>query len=220
MNRINDRMKFSPCHTSLGFLLLVLIHNGVSSDAFLLNSAKQRSNRNSWFLSTEMPRTVAQSRPRLLLFSSLENEQTSWVDDTTEIKSAALEWMSEQRRQLEQDEAETVATLSTITTDLTVVKPKKYCVIGGGWGGWGAAKTLCQSAGADAHVILIDALPDPTGETPYLSKSGKPVEAGTRGFWKDYPNINALCKELGLNEDDVFTPFTNSSFYSYVNQCG
>jgi uncharacterized protein with NAD-binding domain and iron-sulfur cluster len=49
---------------------------------------------------------------------------------------------------------------------------------------------------------------------PYLSKSGKPVEAGTRGFWMDYPNINALCAELGLNENDVFTPYTNSSFYS------
>jgi uncharacterized protein with NAD-binding domain and iron-sulfur cluster len=50
--------------------------------------------------------------------------------------------------------------------------------------------------------------------TPYLSKTGKPVEAGTRGFWKDYPNINALCAELNLDENDVFTPFTNSSFYS------
>jgi hypothetical protein len=30
----------------------------------------------------------------------------------------------------------------------------------------------------------------------------------------DYPNINALVAELGLNENDVFTPFTNSSFYS------
>ena len=39
---------------------------------------------------------------------------------------------------------------------------KKYVVIGGGWGGWGAAKTLCQSE-LDAEVILIDALPDPTG---------------------------------------------------------
>ena len=47
-----------------------------------------------------------------------------------------------------------------------------------------------------------------------MSKSGKPVEAGTRGFWKDYPNINALCAELGIAEDDVFTPYTNSSFYS------
>lgn len=40
------------------------------------------------------------------------------------------------------------------------------------------------------------------------------VEAGTRGFWKDYPNINKLCAELGLDENDVFTPYTNSSFYS------
>jgi uncharacterized protein with NAD-binding domain and iron-sulfur cluster len=60
----------------------------------------------------------------------------------------------------------------------------------------------------------MDALADPTGRTPYLSKSGKPVEAGKRGFWKDYPNINKLCEELGMNENKVFTPFTNSSFYS------
>jgi hypothetical protein len=94
------------------------------------------------------------------------------------------------------------------------IQPKrKYLVIGGGWGGWGAAKALCES-GIYADVTLIDALPDPTGAQPYLSKTGKPVEAGTRGFWKDYPNINALCAELGLKEDDVFTPFTNSSFYS------
>ena len=51
-------------------------------------------------------------------------------------------------------------------------------------------------------------------KTPYLSPTGKPIEAGTRGFWKDYPNINALCHELGLDENQVFTKFTNSSFYS------
>jgi len=94
-------------------------------------------------------------------------------------------------------------------------KPRKpnYLVVGGGWGGWGAAKALCESS-IDCDVTILDALPDPTGATPYLSKSGKPVEAGTRGFWKDYPNINALCAQLNINEDDVFTPFTNSSFYS------
>lgn len=92
-------------------------------------------------------------------------------------------------------------------------KKKKFLVIGGGWGGWGAAKALCES-GVNADVILLDALPDPTGTTPYLSKTGKPVEAGTRGFWKDYPNINQLCQELSIAEHDVFTPYTNSSFYS------
>ena len=35
-------------------------------------------------------------------------------------------------------------------------------VIGGGWGGWGAAKALCE-AGA-RH--LIDGMTDPTGRTP------------------------------------------------------
>ena len=42
--------------------------------------------------------------------------------------------------------------------------------------------------------------------------SGKPFEAGTRGFWRDYPNINALTDELGLT--DVFTEFTTSAFWS------
>jgi uncharacterized protein with NAD-binding domain and iron-sulfur cluster len=145
--------------------------------------------------------------------------------DGASFKSAALDWAEKQKAEL-------------------VSKPqrKKFVVVGGGWGGWGAAKAICES-GIDADVTLLDALPDPTGATPYLSKTGKPgmhngsrpnsfvastilftypffsrwpitVEAGTRGFWKDYPNINALCAELGLNENDVFTPYTNSSFYS------
>jgi len=102
--------------------------------------------------------------------------------------------------------------LSATASDISNSK-KKYVIVGAGWSGWGAAKQLCQS-GVNAEVILIDALPDPTGVTPYLSKSNKPVEAGTRGFWMDYPNINALCDELNLDQDKIFTPFTNSSFYS------
>ena len=93
-------------------------------------------------------------------------------------------------------------------------KKKKYVIVGGGWGGWGAAEALIESGIVNIDVTLIDALSDPTGSTPYLSSSGKPIEAGTRGFWKDYPNINALITKLGLNEADVFTPYTNSSFYS------
>jgi len=92
-------------------------------------------------------------------------------------------------------------------------KKTKIVVVGGGWGGWGAAKALVES-GDDVEVTLVDALPDPTGATPYLSPGGKPVEAGTRGFWKDYPNIYDLVDELGLDEAEVFTPYTNSSFYS------
>jgi len=82
-------------------------------------------------------------------------------------------------------------------------------VIGAGWAGWGAAKALCE---AGVRVTLVDGMADPSGNTPMTTASGKPFEAGTRGFWKDYPNINALTAELGLK--DVFTEFTTSAFWS------
>ena len=67
-------------------------------------------------------------------------------------------------------------------------------VIGAGWAGWGAAKALCE---AGVRVTMVDGMSDPTGSTPMRTASGKPFEAGTRGFWRDYPNINALTDELG-----------------------
>lgn len=73
-------------------------------------------------------------------------------------------------------------------------------VVGGGLAGWGAAKALTDGG---CRVTSVDALADPTGATPNLSPSGKPVEAGTRGFWMDYPNLFALVGELGLKLDDV-----------------
>jgi len=87
--------------------------------------------------------------------------------------------------------------------------PSHVVVIGAGWAGWGAAKSLCQ---AGVRVTLIDGISDPTGSTPLTTPSGKPFEAGTRGFWKDYPNINALTEELQLGE--IFTEFTTSAFWS------
>ena len=88
-------------------------------------------------------------------------------------------------------------------------KPSHVVVIGAGWAGWGAAKALCE---AGSRVTLIDGMPDPTGTQPITTKSGKPFEAGTRGFWRDYPNINALTDELGVA--DIFTDFTTSAFWS------
>ena len=82
-------------------------------------------------------------------------------------------------------------------------------VIGAGWAGWGAAKALSE---AGVRVTLVDGMSDPTGRSPMSTASGKPFEAGTRGFWRDYPNINALTGELGLT--DVFTAFTTSAFWS------
>ena len=91
----------------------------------------------------------------------------------------------------------------------SAANPSHVVVIGAGWGGWGAAKALCE---AGVRVTIVDGLADPTGSTPLTTASGKPFEAGTRGFWRDYPNINALTEELGLR--DVFTPFTSSAFWS------
>ncbi len=82
-------------------------------------------------------------------------------------------------------------------------------ILGGGWSGWGAAKSLCE---AGVGVTLIDGNVDPTGSQPITTNSGKPFEAGTRGFWKDYPNINALTAELDI--DNIFTDFTTSAFWS------
>ena len=82
-------------------------------------------------------------------------------------------------------------------------------VIGAGWAGWGAAKALCE---AGVRVTLIDGMADPSGSEPITTRSGKPFEAGTRGFWKDYPNINALTDELGLGS--IYTDFTTSAFWS------
>ena len=50
-------------------------------------------------------------------------------------------------------------------------EPPHVAVVGGGWGGWGAAKALVENG---CKVTLLDAIPDPTGATPYLTPSGKP----------------------------------------------
>ena len=88
-------------------------------------------------------------------------------------------------------------------------KQSHAVVIGAGWAGWGAAKALCE---AGVRVTLIDGMADPTGSEPITTQSGKPFEAGTRGFWKDYPNINSLTAELGLGP--IYTEFTTSAFWS------
>jgi len=90
-------------------------------------------------------------------------------------------------------------------------RSRTVVVVGAGWGGLGAAKALCE-AGVD--VTLIDTMRDPSARAMDATPSGKPFENGTRGFWKDYPNVNALVRELDLDESDVFTAYTSSSFFS------
>mmetsp|Transcript_14360 Transcript_14360/g.43475 ORF Transcript_14360/g.43475 Transcript_14360/m.43475 type:complete len:543 (+) Transcript_14360:92-1720(+) len=83
--------------------------------------------------------------------------------------------------------------------------PPRVAVIGAGWGGLGAAKALAENGCA---VTVIDG-GNPL--RPMRTTSGKPFEPGTRGFWFDYPNINALGEELKIG--DAYTPFTESSFF-------
>lgn len=85
----------------------------------------------------------------------------------------------------------------------------RVAVVGAGWGGLGAAKALSENG---CEVILVDGADNPAGE-PEPTPTGKPFEAGTRGFWKDYPNINKSLSDIGVQEDDVFSPFTESAFY-------
>ena len=42
------------------------------------------------------------------------------------------------------------------------VRGSHVVVVGAGWGGWGAAKALCE---AGVRVTLIDGMADPTGRT-------------------------------------------------------
>lgn len=90
-------------------------------------------------------------------------------------------------------------------------KGARVAIVGAGWGGMGAAKALCE---AGCQVTLLDGAPDPTGSTPNLTPTGKPFEAGTRGFWRDYPNIYKTLDDLDVDEHDAFSDFTESAFYS------
>jgi len=89
---------------------------------------------------------------------------------------------------------------------------KQAVVVGGGWGGFGAMKALTE---AGYNVKLVDATPDPAAlKGGWKNPNGRPVEAGFKGFWWQYPNIFSLVDELGLKEDELFTPLTRSGLYN------
>jgi len=96
------------------------------------------------------------SRPSLQrMFEQPEELNGEEADQTKYMfSSAAAEWKKQEEKESQKRAS------------------KKFAVVGGGWGGWGAAKALCEAEGVE--VTLLDALPDPTGKTPFLSKTGKP----------------------------------------------
>ena len=99
---------------------------------------------------------------------------------------------------------------------------KVVVVVGGGWAGFKAADALSACRGMNnedevLHVELLDASPRGPGglaagwRTPKLNR---PVEAGIHGFWREYRNTFATIEEIGLDLDDVLTPYTPSVLIS------
>ena len=91
---------------------------------------------------------------------------------------------------------------------------KHIVVIGGGWAGYAAADAL--SASPDCHVTLLEASPRAAGglAAGWRTPGGRPVEAGIHGFWREYRNTLAVLDSLGLDADEVLTPFTPTRLVS------
>jgi len=91
------------------------------------------------------------------------------------------------------------------------VPQKKVIVVGGGWAGFGAAKALSEQGYA---VKILDAAPAPGGVSAgWRTPSGRPVEAGTKGFWYEYPNIFSLLQKLDNMPEWPLGKFETSGFW-------
>lgn len=92
---------------------------------------------------------------------------------------------------------------------------KNVIVVGGGWAGFGAAKHLSEQG---YSVKLIDAAMEPGGlSAGWRTEDGRPVEAGTKGFWYQYPNVYSLLHELmnsGYISEWPLTDYLTSGFWS------
>jgi phytoene dehydrogenase-like protein len=92
---------------------------------------------------------------------------------------------------------------------------KKVVVVGGGWAGFSAADALSKLDGVD--VLVLDASKRGPGglasgwSSPRL---GMPVEGGIHGFWREYRNTFSIMESLGLELDEVLTPYTPSILVS------
>ena len=88
-------------------------------------------------------------------------------------------------------------------------------VVGAGWGGWAAAKALCENGCA---VTLLDSLPDPAGERPWLTPSGKPFEPGQRGYYAErYYRDGRYYQPRSLGRNDRIYRGMNGRYYCRRN---
>jgi hypothetical protein len=99
---------------------------------------------------------------------------------------------------------------------------KTVCIVGGGWAGFSAADALSSatesiSGRACLSVELLDASPRGQGGLAggWRTKNLKlPVEAGLHGFWREYQNTFAAIERIGLDIDEILTPYTPSILVS------
>ena len=113
---------------------------------------------------------------------------------------------------------------STFSGPLSMVSnaKKRVVVIGGGWAGFSAADSLSSTkelghSDAAVDVELLDASPRGPGGLAggwRTEKLNRPVEAGLHGFWREYRNTFSAIERIGLDIDDVLTPFTPSILVS------
>ena len=104
----------------------------------------------------------------------------------------------------------------TVRAQGTTTSDKQVIVVGGGWAGFGAAKHLSEQG---FSVTLLDAAENAGGvSTGWRTPSGRPVEAGTKGFWFDYPNTFNLLRELDI--EWPLTPFLTSGFWGLKKDVG
>eukprot|EP00978_Attheya_sp_CCMP212_P019741 scaffold55632_cov56-Attheya_sp.AAC.3 len=102
-----------------------------------------------------------------------------------------------------------------------LITPQRVVIIGGGWAGFTAADALSTARKGKVKVTLLDAAPRGTGGLAggWRTSSGRPVESGIHGFWREYKNTFALMEHrIGLNLNDILTPFTPSILVSKNGQ--
>mmetsp|Transcript_3449 Transcript_3449/g.12444 ORF Transcript_3449/g.12444 Transcript_3449/m.12444 type:complete len:551 (-) Transcript_3449:93-1745(-) len=85
-------------------------------------------------------------------------------------------------------------------------------VVGGGWAGFSCTWQLLKQGFA---VRLLDAAENPGGlSSGWRTPGGRGVEAGIKGFWYHYKNIDRLVDEELCLPESPFTPYTSSTFWS------
>lgn len=93
---------------------------------------------------------------------------------------------------------------------------KRVVIIGAGWAGYTAASTLAENSN-DLEIILLDGAPKGKGGLAggWRTPSGRPVEAGIHGFWREYQNTFDVMENIeGVEIENVLTEYTPSALVS------